>query len=203
MRVPCTKAEPCALLFVEDEDSFVQMLGDCLKHLTTCGFTITRARTKAEAVAILEQIRFAVALADLSLPDANGVQVVDALLNATGRRLPVVVLTGLDDEETGCEAILRGAQSYVPKSLLLAGRGTGREFAEDLCARLRHALLRTPERVAYIEQCERQKAVLDEIERREVAAKVRAKAEANADSETVKELRELRRSITRLLNAEA
>lgn len=201
MQIPCTKGEKCSLLFVEDEDSFVQVIESSLDHLTTCGFEITRARTKAEALEKLTERRFDVSLADLSLPDAGGTQIVDALLSATGGRLPVVVLTGIDDEELGCDAITRGAQSYVPKSLLLVGRSTGREYAEDLCARLRHAILRTPWRVKHIEQCERLQAIVDDINRREAAA--RAKAEADKESETVKELRALRKSITQVLKAEA
>lgn len=197
MEIPCTKGTPCALLFVEDEDSFVRVIQSSLDRLTSCGFVITRARTKAEALEKLNEQPFAVSLADLSLPDADGTQIVEALLAATGRRLPVVVLTGIDDEELGCDAIIRGAQSYVPKSLLLAGRGTGREFAEDLCARLRHAILRTPERVRYIEQNERLQAIVDDIEKRESAGS------RIAQSEGMDELREVRQMLSRLLTAEA
>jgi diguanylate cyclase (GGDEF)-like protein len=52
---------------------------------------------------------------DLSLPDAHGL---DALLNARHRDadIPILVLTGLADMETGVEALRHGAQDYVLKN---------------------------------------------------------------------------------------
>jgi diguanylate cyclase (GGDEF)-like protein len=52
---------------------------------------------------------------DLSLPDAHGL---DALLNARHRSadIPILVLTGLDDLDTGVEALRHGAQDYLLKN---------------------------------------------------------------------------------------
>ena len=52
---------------------------------------------------------------DLSLPDAHGL---DALLNARHRDsdIPILVLTGLSDLETGVEALRHGAQDYLLKN---------------------------------------------------------------------------------------
>ncbi len=55
-----------------------------------------------------------VALLDLGLPDSSGEATVTAFCRAFPR-LPVVVMTGTDDEELGLEAMKRGAQDYLVK----------------------------------------------------------------------------------------
>jgi len=56
-------------------------------------------------------------LLDLSLPDSQGL---DSVLKARQRdaEVPIVVLTGLDDEETAVQALHAGAQDYMVKNQL-------------------------------------------------------------------------------------
>ncbi|HEX6712349.1 MAG TPA: SpoIIE family protein phosphatase [Thermoleophilaceae bacterium] len=54
------------------------------------------------------------ALVDLSLPDASGMTVIDAVLLALPE-VPVVVLTGAEDEQLALQAVERGAQDYLVK----------------------------------------------------------------------------------------
>jgi signal transduction histidine kinase len=68
----------------------------------------------AEARELLARRSFDVVLLDLSLPDSRGLLTVEHA-NAAAPELPIVVLTGLDDEETGIEAVRRGAQDYLVK----------------------------------------------------------------------------------------
>ena len=53
-------------------------------------------------------------LLDLNLPDANGIDALDRLgkLDAT---IPIIVLTGLNDEHFGVSAVASGAQDYLVK----------------------------------------------------------------------------------------
>ncbi|MFB6192601.1 MAG: sensor histidine kinase [Haloarculaceae archaeon] len=86
---------------------------------------------------------------DLGLPESTGLATLDRVL-AEGTRLPIVVLTGLDNRETAVEAIQRGAQDYLPKDDLDA----------DLLARsLRYAV----ERYRQEEKLRRQNERLDEF----------------------------------------
>ena len=55
-----------------------------------------------------------VVLLDLGLPDSSGVETLDKLL-AIGAPVPVVVMTGLDDERVGVDAVEHGAQDYLVK----------------------------------------------------------------------------------------
>jgi len=55
-----------------------------------------------------------VVLLDLGLPDSSGVETLEEVL-AVGVPTPVVVMTGLDDERIGVDAVERGAQDYLLK----------------------------------------------------------------------------------------
>jgi len=55
-----------------------------------------------------------VVLLDLGLPDSSGVETLSEVL-AAGVPAPVVVMTGLDDERVGVDAVEHGAQDYLVK----------------------------------------------------------------------------------------
>lgn len=57
---------------------------------------------------------FDIALLDLGLPDSAGLATLDGFLEV-GETVPTVVLTGLDDERVGVEAVEHGAQDYLVK----------------------------------------------------------------------------------------
>lgn len=67
-----------------------------------------------------EQTGFDVCVLDLGLPDSEGLKTVIKVLNYVGD-IPVIVLTGLNDNETGEQAIQLGAQDYIPKADLGQG----------------------------------------------------------------------------------
>lgn len=62
----------------------------------------------------LERGGIDVVLLDLGLPDSVGLETVNKLRNAF-QTIPIVVLTGLEDEELGLKAVQLGAQDYVSK----------------------------------------------------------------------------------------
>jgi putative two-component system response regulator len=57
---------------------------------------------------------FAAVLLDLGLPDSKGLATLEKVLERFPT-LPIIVLTGLEDENTGMEAVRRGAQDYIVK----------------------------------------------------------------------------------------
>jgi signal transduction histidine kinase len=57
---------------------------------------------------------FDIVLLDLGLPDSSGLATLDRLLDAS-EATPIVVLTGLDDEQVGVGAVDQGAQDYLVK----------------------------------------------------------------------------------------
>jgi signal transduction histidine kinase len=65
---------------------------------------------------MVEEIRYDIILLDLGLPDSNGLDALQ-VINKKVNNIPILVITGLDDDKTGNEAIKMGAQSYIVKGL--------------------------------------------------------------------------------------
>ena len=104
--------DPMRVLLVEDDD------GDALiveEELIDSGAQVQLDRAPTLAGAIGAGLaRYDCVLLDLNLPDAQGF---DGLrqLRALAPGLAVLVLTGLDDERRGVEAVVAGAQDYLVK----------------------------------------------------------------------------------------
>ena len=81
-------------------------------------FNVKTAETLSEAVEHLRHDNYDAILLDLGLSDSNGIDTVRKVHN-TSPDTPVIVLTGLDDEEMGLEAIKNGAEDYVVKGKAL------------------------------------------------------------------------------------
>lgn len=86
----------------------------------------------AEALELLQNEHFDLALCDLSLPDAHGIDPI-VRLRQEAAEVPIVVLTGRDDPEFSVRLIERGVQDYLAKSRL---------NANDLSRAIRYALER-------------------------------------------------------------
>lgn len=112
------------VLLVEDSRADARLIELALARAADMDFDITTVRTLAEATAALERPGLDAVLLDLSLPDGQGIPLVERAVALAGR-LPVVVMTGLDDDDVGRRAIIAGAQDYLVKGEL-DGRAVGR-----------------------------------------------------------------------------
>jgi two-component system, cell cycle sensor histidine kinase and response regulator CckA len=110
-----TDEGPLQLLVVDDDATDVSLIRDQLSMSgRTPPFRIDAVGSLQEALKRVARKDVDVVLLDLGLPDAIGVTAVERLcLEAPAT--PVVVLTGLEDEETGLSAVQRGAQDYLVK----------------------------------------------------------------------------------------
>lgn len=61
-----------------------------------------------------------VILPDLGLPDSQGIDTLHAILSRA-YRIPIVIQTGLSDEELATQALKAGAQDYLIKAILRVG----------------------------------------------------------------------------------
>jgi signal transduction histidine kinase len=77
-------------------------------------FEVETAGTMAQGIDKLKRGKFDAAVFDLGLPDSNGLETVKAAVSAAGE-VPVVVLTGWADDQTGISAIDLGATDYLVK----------------------------------------------------------------------------------------
>ena len=105
---------PLSILLVEDSDSDAHLLRAELEQEPAQHVSLHRAQTLAEAADLLRSVTADVILLDLSLPDSTGVDTV-VRMSAAAPQLPLVVLTGANDERIGLEAVRHGAQDYLIK----------------------------------------------------------------------------------------
>lgn len=98
-------------LLVEDDPSDALVIE---RMLRASSVHVSVASSLAQAVELVRRDPFDAVFLDLNLPDSNGLATLDAMLE-TARRTAIVVLTGLDDEETAHRALSQGAQDYLIK----------------------------------------------------------------------------------------
>ncbi len=105
---------PLTVLLVEDNPGDARLIAEMLREGGGDRYRLEHVDRLAPALARLSQGGIDVLLLDLSLPDTQGFE--------TFRRahehapdVPVVVLTGLDDQEVSRRAVQEGAQDYIPK----------------------------------------------------------------------------------------
>ena len=106
--------EPIKVLLIEDN------VGDCkliLKMFETSEvteFELTHTSRLSSGLKFLESGKFDIILLDLGLPDSVGFESFKSTL-ALHPAIPIIILTGLANEETGIRAIKYGAQDYLVK----------------------------------------------------------------------------------------
>jgi len=77
-------------------------------------FVVETVGTLKKCLEYVKTRKYDLVLLDLGLPDSNGVVNVEKVHEANPKA-PIIILTGLDDEEVGVEAIKKGAIDYVIK----------------------------------------------------------------------------------------
>ena len=129
------KVEPSTrhrALLVEDNPGDARLIQEMLREDSDGEFVLVPAEDLATALSRLAADELDLVLLDLSLPDSHAADTV-AAVRRTSRHLPIVVLTGLEDEETAYDALKKGAQEYLVK---------GRFDAALLARTLRYAIQR-------------------------------------------------------------
>ncbi|PSB59097.1 hybrid sensor histidine kinase/response regulator [Chamaesiphon polymorphus] len=143
---------PIKILLVEDNPGDVLLLQETLADLTSIELDWVPVERLTMAIDRLAGEDFDVILLDLVLPDSRGL---DTLLQIQARapRTPIVVLTGMTDENMALQAVQAGAQDYLVK---------GQASGSDLLVRsIRYAIER--KRIeATLQQRERQFRTLTE-----------------------------------------
>ncbi|MGA2076191.1 MAG: response regulator, partial [Terriglobia bacterium] len=101
-------------LAVEDNPADALLLNEVLVRIRDARFETTHVERLEDALASLAVASYDVVLLDLGLPDSQGPDTVTRLRQSQPA-VPVVVLTGLDDEAVGIAAMQLGAQDYLVK----------------------------------------------------------------------------------------
>jgi len=108
-----------SILLVEDNPGDATLFEHHLRSSGSDSFppaSVTHVDSLAEAAASLETEGYDVVLLDLGLPNSSGLSTLDRYNELDGvDHIPVIVLTGLRDDDAAVEAIERGAQDYLVK----------------------------------------------------------------------------------------
>lgn len=103
------------VLIVDDDEQDRRLVKIVLaRAVNLIKFNVESAQTVTEALEKITGGNFSIILLDLNLPDSKGMETVQKIFEVAPDA-PVVVLTGLDDEATGLEAIRSGAMDYLVK----------------------------------------------------------------------------------------
>jgi diguanylate cyclase (GGDEF)-like protein len=102
------------ILVVEDNAGDARLVRELLAGAGQEAAGLTIVRRLADALRRLEEERFDAVLLDLNLPDSRGLDTL-AKVHARAPSLPLVVMTGSEDEEIAARALRQGAQDYLVK----------------------------------------------------------------------------------------
>ena len=105
------------ILLVEDNPGDADLIKEMLADHALIEGDIEEAGTLSAALSRLRSGGIDIVLLDLGLPDSSGLQGVNGI-QGTAPGVPIIVLTGLDDEKMGMSAIKEGAQDYIIKNYL-------------------------------------------------------------------------------------
>src|ERR1051325_9778086 len=106
--------KPIKVLLIEDSPVDSRLLQLLLGESKTMHFSWTCVSRLADALPKLREERFDVVLSDLTLPDSHGFETFQTL-HAQAAGMPIIVLSGTDDENMAFKAVREGAQDYLVK----------------------------------------------------------------------------------------
>jgi PAS domain S-box-containing protein len=106
--------KPLQILLVEDSASDAVLLQENILSSGVKNISISAVQSLNEAKEHLKNNHPDAVLLDLTLPDSSGLDTVREV-RSISPDLPIVVLTGVDDENTGVEAVRTGVQDYLVK----------------------------------------------------------------------------------------
>jgi two-component system, cell cycle sensor histidine kinase and response regulator CckA len=102
------------LLLIEDNPGDARLFRETFKEQDSRNTELTHVKSMSEAEKYLAAHEVDIIILDLGLPDAQGLTAVRRAHSASPR-VPLVVLTGLDDESLAIQALQEGAQDYLIK----------------------------------------------------------------------------------------
>lgn len=115
---------PIKILLVEDNPGDARLIREMLAEVKNTTFVLEWVDRLAKALDRIDVGDIDVVLLDLTMPDSSGLETFTRM-HARNPRVPIIPLTGLDDEAFAVSALRAGAQDYLVKgeveSKLLAG----------------------------------------------------------------------------------
>jgi DNA-binding response OmpR family regulator len=126
-RTPTRGRSVARILIIEDDHTFVDLLR---VHLSDAGHSVRIAEDAAVGLRAILDDPPELLLLDLNVPYLHGFEMLKALRSdPLTRRMPVVIITGRDDEDAYVQALQIGIDGYLTKpvqrEMLIATVETG------------------------------------------------------------------------------
>jgi signal transduction histidine kinase/HPt (histidine-containing phosphotransfer) domain-containing protein len=106
--------EKIRVLLIEDNPGDARLVKEMLDESRDLRFGLECFSSLSSGLTRIKESRPDVVLLDLSLPDCRGRETL-ATARAEAPEMPLVILTGLDDERLGLKLVKEGAQDYLVK----------------------------------------------------------------------------------------
>jgi diguanylate cyclase (GGDEF)-like protein/PAS domain S-box-containing protein len=148
------------VLLIEDNSGDARLLREILSEEDLHSPELKHVACMSEAEKHLAEHEVDIILLDLGLPDAQGMAAVRRA-HAVAPHIPLVVLTGLDDESLAAQALQEGAQDYLIKGQIASN--SGQIETRGLLRALRYAIERKAMEEALFVEKERAQVTLNSI----------------------------------------
>jgi signal transduction histidine kinase len=103
------------VLLIEDNALDARLVRDYLAEVSGAHYDIDHCTRLSDGIDRLTKHDIDVVLLDLTLPDSSGIETLSEIVK-TAPESPVIVLTGLGDEEVSSNAVQKGAQDFLEKN---------------------------------------------------------------------------------------
>jgi two-component system sensor histidine kinase/response regulator len=116
--LPSADGAPAAkekVLVIDDEENVVRTLSE---FLATRGYDVQTAVNSRQALGLIHQHKFSVVISDLRLPDMNGVELLEQVVDADPDTI-FIIMTGYASVQSAVDAMKKGAYDYVVKPFSL------------------------------------------------------------------------------------
>jgi two-component system response regulator VicR len=100
------------ILLCEDEDVMITAIEFRLQKI---GCPAVKTRNHDGALQALELEHPSLAIVSLTLPDNGGMRLLDHIRGMKGPRIPVIIISTLEQEEEVMEAYAKGADDFITK----------------------------------------------------------------------------------------
>jgi len=142
------------ILLIEDNTQDIRLIKEMLKEIRSFNYNLVSAVTLKEGCEQIQKNNFDIILLDLNLPDSTGQQTFQKVIDCC-KEIPVVLITGNEDQELSVKLIMEGAQDYITKQSLNP-------------ASLEKSILYSIERQALLSNIKTQKAEITRIEKERI-----------------------------------
>jgi len=102
-------------LVIEDNPDDAVLIQRYLANLPNVIYNVTHVNLLAKGLELLKSVLFDVVLLDLGLPDGPGGLSTFEVVYSHSSHIPIIVLTGHDDDASAIESVQKGAQDYLVK----------------------------------------------------------------------------------------